>query len=232
MRRIQRDSKAVILLSGGIDSTTTLYLASKYGYKLHALIFDYNQRHRREIYSAVRIARGNRIPYHVVTVGIPWTRSALTQKGLNVPFNRDLEKKEIPSTYVSGRNIIFLSYAVSFAESINAKSIFIGAHTQDYSGYPDCRPEFLRAMEHASNLGISSKGMEIIYPLIDKTKKEIISLGNELGVPYQYTWSCYLGKAYPCKKCDSCRYRMKAFKDLGLKDPLLKHRLAQMRRHR
>ncbi len=224
MRSISRNIKTVILLSGGIDSTTTLYLAKKYGYKLSALIFDYNQRHRKEISCAIKIAKLNKINYHVVKIFLPWTVSALTQKDIRVPFNRNLYSKNIPVTYVSGRNIIFLSYAASFAESINAKKIFIGAHIQDYSGYPDCRPEFLRAMEKAINLGISKKGIEIISPLIDKSKKDIIQLGLRLNVPFQYTWSCYMGGSYPCGKCDSCRFRIKAFQTLGLKDPLFKRK--------
>ncbi len=136
--------------------------------------------------------------------------------------NSNLAKKEIPATYVSGRNIIFLSYAVSLAESMKADKIFIGAHVHDYSGYPDCRPEFLHAMERAINLGIVYKGIEIVRPLIDKTKKEIVSLGKELGVPFGDTWSCYVGKRYPCGRCDSCRFRINAFNQLGLRDPLFK----------
>ncbi len=224
MRHIPRNTKAVILLSGGIDSTTTLYLAKKYGYRLSALIFDYNQRHKKEISCAIKIAKLNNINYHVVRIYLPWTASALTQKNIRVPFNRNLYSKNIPVTYVSGRNIIFLSYAVSFAESIDAKKILIGAHIEDYSGYPDCRPEFLRAMEKAINLGISKKGIEIISPLVDKSKKDIVELGLRLNVPFQYTWSCYMGGNYPCRRCDSCRFRIKAFQALGVKDPLLRRK--------
>ncbi len=224
MRYISRSLKAVILLSGGIDSTTTLYLAKKYGYKLSALIFDYNQRHRKEIFSAVKIARLNNIVYHIVKVHLPWTVSALTQKNIKVPFKRNLYSKNIPLTYVSGRNIIFLSYAASFAESTGAKKIFIGAHTEDYSGYPDCKPQFFSAIERAINLGISKKGIEIIAPLIDKSKKSIIKLGYKLGVPFEYTWSCYMGGRFPCRKCDSCRFRIKAFESIGLEDPLLRRK--------
>ncbi|RLE42527.1 7-cyano-7-deazaguanine synthase QueC [Candidatus Woesearchaeota archaeon] len=221
MRRLSREVKAVVLLSGGMDSTTTLYLARKYGYKLAALIFDYNQRHKKELKCAVRIAQINRIPYHLVKISLPWTKSALTRQDVKIPFNRNLKRKEVPPTYVSGRNIIFLSYAASFAESIGAKKIFIGAHIQDYSGYPDCREEFLNVMEKAINLGISSRGIEIIYPLINKTKKEIIELGLQLGVPFELTWSCYMGGRKPCGRCDSCRFRISAFESLGIKDPLL-----------
>jgi len=224
MRRLSRETKSVILLSGGIDSTTTLYLAIKYGYRLSALIFDYNQRHKKELYAAIKIAKLNNINYYIAKMSLPWACSALTKKSIRVPFNRNLSKKDIPSTYVPGRNIIFLSYAVSFAESIRAESIFIGAHAQDSSGYPDCRQDFLEAMERAINLGIVKKGIQIVSPLIDKTKKEIVELGKGLGVPFEYTWSCYLGRQYPCQRCDSCLFRMKAFKSLGLEDPLLQQK--------
>lgn len=222
MRRLSTDKKAVILLSGGIDSVTTLYFAKKYGYSLHALIFDYRQRHRKEIYSAIKIAKLNKVYFSLIDVHLPWAHSALTQKDIGVSTNRNSSRKEIPVTYVAGRNIILLSFAVSFAESLGAKKIFIGAHIQDYSGYPDCRPEFLQAFERAINLGIYRKGIEIVAPLISKTKREIVELGKSLGVPFEHTWSCYMGGAYPCGRCDSCRFRLQAFKSLKLEDPLLK----------
>lgn len=216
-----RDSKAVILLSGGLDSATTLYFAKKYGYKPYALIFDYNQRHRRELDAAIKLSKLNHIPYYIAKISLPWARSSLTQPKIKVPFNRDVTQRGMPNTYVAGRNIIFLSYGASFAESIGAKKIFIGANTRDYSGYPDCRPDFLRSMEMAVNLGISHKGIHIVTPLIDKTKREIVSLGLQLGVPFELTWSCYLGGKQPCGRCDSCRFRMHAFQELGIQDPLL-----------
>jgi 7-cyano-7-deazaguanine synthase len=123
---------------------------------------------------------------------------------------------------VAARNIVFLSYAFSLAESIGAKSIFIGAHIQDYSGYPDCRPEFLKAFEKAANIGMKRGDIKIAAPLINKSKAGIIKLGLKLGVPFEHTWSCYQGLRYPCQKCDSCRFRIKAFKELGLSDPLLR----------
>ena len=221
MRNIRGENKGVILLSGGIDSTVVLYLAKKYGYKLYALIFDYGQRHKKEINCAKRIAQLNKIKYFLVKIDISWTKSSLT-RNIKIPLNRNLEKKEIPSTYVSGRNIIFLSYAASLAESIKAKKIFIGAHIQDYSGYPDCREEFLASMERTLNLGLKEKGINIEAPLINKSKKEIIKLGRDLGVPFHLTWSCYKGGKLPCNRCDSCRFRINAFSQLGLVDPLLK----------
>lgn len=211
----------VILLSGGMDSVTTLYFAMEKGYRLSCLIFDYNQRHRKEIKYAKKICQLNHSDYYIVETDFLWVKSSLTDRKVKVPLNRDLAKKDIPATYVSGRNIIFLSYAFSLAESIRAKKIFIGAHIQDYSGYPDCRPEFLGDFQKAVNLGLRNKGIEIAAPLIDKNKKEIIELGIKLGVPFQYTWSCYKGESKPCLKCDSCRFRVSAFEELGLDDPLL-----------
>jgi len=212
----------VILISGGIDSTTTLYYAKSKGYKLSALIFDYGQRHKKEIDFAKRISRINRINYFVERIDLSWAKSSLTNRAVKVPLNRDLTKRAVPVTYVSARNIIFLSYAFSLAESIGAKKIFIGAHIQDYSGYPDCRPEFLRDFQKAVNKGLKDKEIKIVAPLINKDKKAIIVLGLKLGVPFKYTWSCYQGAKFPCKRCDSCRFRIKAFKELGLVDPALR----------
>jgi len=206
--------RAVILLSGGIDSATTAYYAKKQGYRLTALIFDYNQRHKKEIDYAKKIAKLNKFDYFVETIDLSWAKSSLTNKKIKVPFKRSLKSKRIPSTYVAARNIIFLSCAFSLAESIGAKKIFIGAHIQDYSGYPDCRPEFLKAFEGAVNSGMNDKNIKLIAPLIKKDKKAIIKLGLKLGVPFAYTWSCYTGGSYPCKKCDSCRFRIRAFKEL------------------
>ncbi|MDD5195756.1 MAG: 7-cyano-7-deazaguanine synthase QueC [Candidatus Omnitrophica bacterium] len=214
--------KAVILLSGGLDSAVTLYIAKSQGLSLKALIFDYHQRHKKEIECAKRIAIINGINYRVAAIDLNWAHSSLIDKNIPTPVNRNLKKNNIPVTYVSGRNIIFLSYAVSYAESIGAKKIFIGAHVQDYSGYPDCRPQFLKSFQRAANLGVAKTGIKIIAPLINKSKKEIIKTGLSLKVPFEYTWSCYGGGKTPCLKCDSCRFRMQAFKELGLIDPLLK----------
>ncbi|MFH1771870.1 MAG: 7-cyano-7-deazaguanine synthase QueC [Candidatus Omnitrophota bacterium] len=215
------NKKGIILLSGGVDSAVCLYIARSRGFSLTALIFDYGQRHKKEIGFARKIASINKINYHIVSFAMPWTRSSLTQEKIGVGLDRDLKKKEIPLTYVSARNTIFLSFAFSLSEAIGAKSIFIGAHTQDYSGYPDCRREFLMSFKKAANLGLSKKGIDIKAPLINKSKKEIIRTGLSLGVPFQYTWSCYQGGKFACGRCDSCRFRINAFNELGLRDPVL-----------
>ncbi len=211
--------KAIILLSGGMDSATTLFLAKKKGYLAKALIFDYGQRHKKEIKFAERLAKFAKAQYETVKITLPWSKSSLTSRLKKIP---EKFSKNIPSTYVAGRNIIFLSYAVSFAASLKAKAIFIGAHTQDYPGYPDCRINFLRSFSRAANLGVAEAGINFFYPLIGMNKKEIIKLGLELNVPFRHTWSCYNGRKDPCKKCVSCRFRLKAFSELGLEDPLLK----------
>ncbi|MBU1112490.1 MAG: 7-cyano-7-deazaguanine synthase QueC [Candidatus Omnitrophica bacterium] len=222
MRNLPGIKKGVILLSGGLDSVTTLYCAKSKGYRLTALVFDYGQRHGKEIKLAKKIARINNLNYFVKKIDLSWTKSSLTNRRIKMPSGRNLKSKSIPSTYVAGRNIIFLTYAFSLAESIGARKIFIGAHVQDYSGYPDCRPEFIYSFQESANLGLKSSKIKIVAPLIDKSKTEIIELGLELKVPFHDTWSCYNGGKRPCLRCDSCRFRMRAFKQLGLIDPILK----------
>ena len=213
--------RAVVLLSGGIDSATSLYFAKSKGFDCRCLIFDYGQRHKREIESAKKIANKAGCAYKILKISLPWKGSALLDKGIRIP------KREtgIPATYVPGRNIIFLSFALSFAEAIKAKAIFIGAHTGDYPGYPDCRPEFYTAFRkviaRGTKAGTENKTIEIRTPLLNKNKAEIIRLGVKLGVPFALTWSCYAGGKKPCGKCDSCFYRAKGFRESGLKDPAL-----------
>ena len=222
-QRTMKDKKAVVLVSGGLDSAVTLYYARSRGFRCSCLIFDYGQRHRREIRSAIRVAQSARCPYVVVTIPLPWKGSSLLDRKLLVPAsNRRQEKNKIPSTYVPGRNIIFLSFALSYAEALGARSIFIGAHAQDYSGYPDCRPGFYRAFERVSRVGtkagVEKRPVRIVTPLIDKTKAGIIRLGARLGVPFGLTWSCYRGGKKPCGACDSCYYRARGFARAGLAD--------------
>jgi 7-cyano-7-deazaguanine synthase len=216
-------NKAVILLSGGLDSATTLYFAKKNGFSCHCLIFDYGQRHKKELRSAVKIANQAHCKWQIVRISLPWKGSALLDKNIKIPGRL---QNVIPVTYVPARNIIFLSFALSYAEVIGAKAIFIGANAIDYSGYPDCRPQFFKAFAKATALGTKrgSEGrpVKILTPLINKTKSDIIKLGIRLGVPYGFTWSCYKGGKFPCGKCDSCRFRAKGFNDAGLKDPIWK----------
>lgn len=224
------NNKAVVLLSGGLDSAVTLYAAKRKGLDCFCLIFDYGQRHKKEINSAKNIAKSIGCQYSIVKISLPWKGSALLDKKIKVPegyANAQTRKraKLIPSTYVPARNIIFLSFALSYAEAKGAKKIFIGAHAQDYSGYPDCRPEFYRAFKKAAltgtKAGTSGERIEIVTPLINKNKAEIIRLGRRVGLPFELTWSCYAGGKEPCKKCDSCYFRAKGFKEAGLKDPLI-----------
>lgn len=218
--------KAVILLSGGIDSATTAAIALSRGFELHALIFSYGQRHRIEIESAKKLVAFFGIRSHTI-IELPSGifRSALTNSGSGVPKNREPGDTRIPDTYVPARNIIFLSYALAFAESIGARHIFIGANAVDYSGYPDCRPEFFRAFQEMADrgteAGVSGRGFIIETPLIDMTKAEIIQKGTSLGVDYSLTHSCYDpgpdGSA--CGACDSCLIRKKGFLGAGVPDP-------------
>lgn len=212
--------KAIVLLSGGLDSTTTLYYAKAKGYQCYALIFDYGQRHKREIRSAVEVCAclpagrsGESVAYRVVRIKLPWKGSALLDRKIRIPENRSekIISKNIPPTYVPARNTIFLSFALSYAEAIGAKAIFIGANAIDYSGYPDCRPEFFRAFQKVIQKGTKARRIKIITPLINLTKAEIIHLGMKLGAPLEKTWSCYKGGKIPCGVCDSCRLRQKGF---------------------
>ncbi|MFH0855510.1 MAG: 7-cyano-7-deazaguanine synthase QueC [Candidatus Omnitrophota bacterium] len=212
--------RAIVLLSGGLDSATALYIAKSEGYICHCLSFDYGQRHLREIEAAVKISRLAKCPLELVKIALPWKGSALLDSKARLPGPKGRAKSNIPATYVPGRNIIFLSFALSFAEAIGAKAIFIGAHAQDYSGYPDCRPEFYAAFRKVvstgTKAGVENRGIEIKAPLINMSKAQIIRLGYKLGVPFELTWSCYKGVKAPCGRCDSCYYREKGFREAGL----------------
>ncbi len=215
--------KAVILLSGGLDSTTILYYAKSKGFVPYCLIFSYGQRHKKEINKAKAIAEQAKCSYQVVKIALPWQGSSLLDLNMRLPQRKIIDAKEIPSTYVPARNIIFLSFAASYAEAIKAEAIFIGANAIDYSGYPDCRPEFFenyqRVLKSGLKVGVQGKGIKIYTPLIHKTKAQIIKMGIKLNVPYHLTWSCYQGSRKPCGKCESCLLREKGFDSLQMKDP-------------
>jgi 7-cyano-7-deazaguanine synthase len=221
--------KAVVLLSGGIDSATTLYIAGKSGFDLYALSFRYGQRHQVELQAAEKIAALCGVARHI-TLDIDlrlFGKSALTDD-IAVPKSRSVDEMaaDIPVTYVPARNTIFLSFALAWAEVLEAGDIFIGVTALDYSGYPDCRPEYIAAYEQMANLATKAsvegkQKLKINTPLIALTKAQIIRQGHELGVDFRLTHSCYdpseAGEA--CGKCDSCLLRMKGFKEAGIPDP-------------
>lgn len=223
-RRRQAVGRAVVLLSGGLDSTTAAYLARAEGYELYALSFDYGQRHRRELESAAAVARAvGAVEHRIVTIDLAqWGGSSLTGAG-PIPTEPTVG---IPSTWVPARNLIFLAVASGYAEVIGASAIVIGVSQVDYSGYPDCRGEFLEAYQRAADLASKQfveegKRIPVLAPFLHLPKAGIIRLGLALGVDYSLTWSCYQGGAQPCGACDSCRLRAKAFAEAGVFDPLL-----------
>lgn len=204
--------KAIVLLSGGMDSLVTLYIAKKMGFDAHCLIFDYGQRHKKEIAFAKNIAGKANAEYTILKIKLPWKSSALLDKDIKVPENRKINGKyDIPPTYVPARNTIFLSFALSLAESIGAMDIFIGANAVDFSGYPDCRPEYFKAFNQLLKKATKAKGIKITAPLLKKTKKEIVKIGRDLGADFNISWSCYKGGKRPCGVCDACRLRAKGF---------------------
>jgi 7-cyano-7-deazaguanine synthase len=221
--------RAIILLSGGLDSATTAAMAKNQGYELLALSFDYNQRHRFELKAAKKIVKCLDIEQHklIKIDNTIFQGSALTDKTnkIAVPKNRKLDSHSIPVTYVPARNILFLSYATSYAESMAVNEILIGANAIDYSGYPDCRPEFIASFNDMIRLGTKigiEQNITIRAPLIHMTKKAIITMGLSLGFDYELTLSCYdpdlSGRS--CGSCDACKIRLKAFAELGERDKI------------
>lgn len=218
-------SKAVILLSGGLDSTTVLAIAKEQNYDCYALSFDYGQKQRSELESSIAIAKkSNVIEHRIMKISLnDIGGSALTDKEISVPKFSDSD--DIPITYVPARNTIFLSFALAWAEVVDCQTIFIGVNALDYSGYPDCRPEFIEAFETMANLAtkqsVEGDKIQIKTPLINMTKAEIIKKGLSLGVDYSETTSCYdansLGEA--CGECDACVLRKNGFSSANVKDP-------------
>lgn len=222
----EKKKKAVILLSGGLDSATALAIAKAQGFDCYALSFRYGQRHAIELECATQVAKSQGVVEHrTVTIDLgAFGGSALTDMNLNVPHTAG-KPDEIPITYVPARNTVFLSYALAWAEVLGSTDIFIGVNALDYSGYPDCRPEFIAAYEKMANLatkaGVTGNKLTIHTPLIDLTKAQIIQKGLELGVDYGVTSSCYdpAPDGAACGTCDSCRLRLKGFKEAGSTDP-------------
>ena len=221
-------NKAVILLSGGLDSTTCLAIAKHQGFNLNALTFNYGQRHDFELKSAQKIVDHFQIKNHsVVNINLAqFGGSALTDE-IEIPKDRsESEMTDIPLTYVPARNTVFLSLALAWAETLNVFNIFIGVNVLDYSGYPDCRPEYIAAFEKTANLatkaGVSGERFKIHTPLINMKKSEIILNGLKLGVDYSLTSSCYdpLKNGTPCGHCDACILRLKGFQEADAIDPL------------
>lgn len=224
-------SKAVVLLSGGLDSAVALSVAKSDGHEVYALSFDYGQRHSRELRSARAVAeRAGVAAHHVVSLKLDsWGGSALTDSRINVE-DGDVNRTDIPVTYVPARNMVFLSVAASLAEAIGAQHIYIGVSQVDYSGYVDCRRVFIDAMQQAVNKGTvmcAERGQSITIhaPFIEMTKAQEIALGLKLGVDFGLTWSCYRGGERPCGTCDSCKLRAKAFAEAGIPDPALNQSL-------
>jgi 7-cyano-7-deazaguanine synthase len=221
-------SEAIVLLSGGLDSSTVLAMAKERGFDVVAVTFEYGQKHRRELRSAKKIAKAAGVKEHIV---IPldlgrYLRSSLTQEGMEIPKGRkagDLSS-DIPDTYVPSRNIVFLSIASSIAESRSAEAVFIAANSVDFSGYPDCTPEFLRSFQEVLEVGTKAGKdghvVKVEAPLLKMSKGEIVKEALRLKVPLKHTWSCYEGGAKACGMCDSCRLRLKGFSEAGVKDPI------------
>ena len=226
-------SPAVVLLSGGLDSTTVLAVARSEGFDVSALTFSYGQRHSSEVDAARRIARSAGVArHHVVDIDLSLFGGSALTADIPVPKDRDLDPssataKEIPVTYVPARNTIFLSYALALAEVVGASNIFIGVNALDYSGYPDCRPEYIQAFERMANLATragveGSTRITIRAPVISLNKAAIIKLGTSLGVDYSATTSCYDpgARGEACGRCDACQLRLKGFSEAGLEDPI------------
>lgn len=222
-------SNAVVLLSGGLDSYTAAAVAIRDGFSISALSINYGQRHARELDAAKAVARALGATRHL-ELDIDLTKiggSSLTSAAIDVPKDHPIDPTVIPSTYVPARNTIFLSLALGWAEVLGASDIFIGVNALDYSGYPDCRPEFIRAFEQLARLatraGVEGRPLTVHTPLIQLSKADIIRLGLSLGLDYGLTHSCYdpLDEGRPCGRCDSCRLRASGFAEAGATDPLI-----------
>ena len=218
----------VVLLSGGLDSATCLWWARARGLKLHAMSLRYGQRHSKELESARALAKAAGAELHEVDLRLPWLKtSSLVDGGKalpDVPLAR-IGRGGVPSTYVPGRNTMFVALGLSLADAVGAEAVVVGANALDYSGYPDCRPEFYKAFARVARLG-TKRGAEgprlgVVAPLVEMDKAAIARLARRLGVPIGLTWSCYAGTRRPCGRCDSCKLRAKGFAEAGFADPAL-----------
>ena len=222
-------NKAVVLLSGGLDSATTAAIAIADGYEAIALSFRYGQRHEKELEAAKKIAKALKIREHfTVDVNLSqWGGSSLTDRSMTIP-QEGLKPDIIPSTYVPGRNTVFIAIALSLAEAKQAQAIYLGINAVDYSGYPDCRPEYLQAYQQLANLsskaGIEGNAPQLVAPLVKDSKVDIVRRALELGVPIADTWSCYQGGEVPCSLCDSCRIRDRALIEAGCSNLISQNR--------
>ena len=218
--------KAVVLLSGGLDSCTCMAVAKSKGYDVYPISFNYHQRHSIELEGAKKIAAFYGVKRHLIietnmdAIG----GSALTDKKIEVPEG-DTHRTDVPDTYVPARNLIFLSYAVGYAEVLGASHVYIGVNSVDYSGYPDCRPEFIQRFQELSDYAttataVKGKHITIETPLQNLSKAEIVKLGVKLGAPYESTHSCYKGGEKACGVCDSCKLRLEGFREAGVEDPI------------
>ena len=217
--------KAVVLLSGGLDSTTTLAQAIADGCEPTAISFRYGQKHTKELVSAENVCKHYGVAHVVIDLNLSSFRSALTRKDIDVPMDREGKLDEdIPITYVPARNIVFLSIAAGLAESIDADRVYIGANAVDYSGYPDDRPDFFKAYEEmlakGTKAGVEGHPVKIMTPLLHLSKADIVRLGKELKAPLELTWSCYNGGEKACGHCDSCRLRLEGVRQAGYKDEI------------
>ncbi len=220
---------AVILLSGGLDSSTVLAIAASQGHALHALTFDYGQRHRHELECARRIAESRGAMHQLVTLDQSAFRGSALTDGPEVPVGRsaDAMADSIPVTYVPARNTIMLAHALGYAEGVAARDIYVGVNAVDYSGYPDCRPAFIEAFERLANLatkmGVEGESIRVQAPLMEMNKAEIIQTGMSLGVDYGLTSTCYQphSDGAPCRECDACILRAQGFAEAGVVDPLI-----------
>ncbi|NLX48079.1 MAG: 7-cyano-7-deazaguanine synthase QueC [Euryarchaeota archaeon] len=217
--------KAISLLSGGLDSTVTLAYALHQGYEVTALTINYGQKHKRELDAARAVTAHYNVPHIILDFPLTSLHSALTDEKIPIPDRRPEDiGYDIPETYVPARNIMFLSIAAGLAESEDASAVFIGANSIDYSGYPDCRPEFFQAfeamLEVGTKRGVQGYPVSIEHPILKYTKAEIVKLGIRMEAPLHLTWSCYRGGEKACGHCDSCVLRLKGFKEAGEKDPV------------